>query len=205
MIIIDNSNKEEVFNGLLQRKYDLDDIKSIKTQFQQDPSLAREYAFHKRVVEDAYKIETEEIRRKVVEHNREEQHTNIFTKSWRQYPYAIAAAITLLLIAGIGFFYLNQPDTQQMAQQVEIPYQEISPGGFGAAGTADTLDRSTFILQYPDVDKKAYSFRGDTLVLYGKFDFQQLKYRFNTQTQERTLFIGAEKKILEYTVEKQGL
>lgn len=212
---IDDSNKEEVFYGLLRREFGVEDMRSINAQFAQDPSLARDFSFHKKMVEAAFQIETDGFRAKVQEyaqeqqfeevHSQAQQDKNIFTKFWKQYPFAIAVAVSLLLLAGISYLYLNPQNEPLMAQQVEILYQEITPGSFGAAGATDTLDRSTVIINYPSVNNKAYSFQGDTLVLYGNFQLEHLRYRFNTQTQERTLFIDTVSHSLIFSTDKKEL
>jgi hypothetical protein len=206
-MIINDSNKEEVFDGLIRRIYNLEELKAIKAQFDQNPSLLREYQLHKMVIEAAHTVEAEKLRTKLKDYKKELEKEPILRRIGRDYPYAIAASVALLIMSIAALVYLfNRPDTQEVtkAQYLEIPYQEISPNKLGAAGAADTTNRSTLVLLYPDDKAQGYAFRSDTLVLYGKFDPNQLLYRYNTQTLKRTLVVGKEVKTLDYGKEMKS-
>jgi hypothetical protein len=200
-MIINDSNKEQVFDGLLNRIYNLEQMKIIKTQFDKNPELLKEYQFHKLVLEASDKIEKQQLKEQLIEKGVVFEDPPILVSLWQRYPVAIAASICLLLATSLILY--NNNSSSEIAQQVEIDYQEITKSSLGLAGKSDTTNRNATILLYADDKEQGYAFRADTLVLYGKFDPKTIRYQYNLETQERKLLIGKDVKTLDYVTEKK--
>ncbi|GAB3515459.1 hypothetical protein [Emticicia fontis] len=201
-MIINDSNKEQVFDGLINRIYTLEEMRLIKEQFDKNPELLKEYQFHKLVVQASNKVAKQQLKEQLIEKGVSFEERPFLVGILRNYPIAIAASVCILLT--IGYLLIDSPSpTSAIAQQVEIQAQEITRKNLGLAGESDTTNLTKTILMYPDDKEQGYAFRNDTLVLYGKFDPKIIRYQYNIETQERKLLIGKETEILEYVTEKK--
>lgn len=208
---ITQDNKERIFEGIIKRSFNLEEMKAIKSQFDRNPQLFSEFEFYRRMIYAAQLLESKEaqerveLKKRINEYQKNHKKAPIVILFFRRYSYAIAASVALLLVSAALWLYYMDPDVPQQAkaQYQEIQYQEVAANNRGVAGSSDTTTANTTILLYPDDLERGYAFRQDTLVLYGKFDLKTLRYLYNLDTQKRTLFEGKKANSLEYVDKKR--
>jgi hypothetical protein len=198
---INDDNKEEVFEGLLHKRYNLDELRAIKATFDQDQELYKAFQFHKLTHQGIAEASRQKLKEELQVQGVTFKPETPLMRLWRAAPVAVAASILLCLGTGM-LLYNSQSNSSLSAQEVEINYQEIAPNSLGLAGVSDTLVRRKTILIFPSDLEASYLFKNDTLVLYGTFEHTHLMYIHNLQTDQRHLWIDNIRKELQYVNKK---
>jgi len=186
--MINEENKEEIIERYLENKLTGEELKEFEEKMATDAAFRREVALQKKIVRNVHTVGREQLRAQLKDIHKEmmaDQDTKEETKVvplWQRktVQYAIAAAIALLMVAGVVFVLLQ--DTTHGIQKDVLAVETIGTRG-------EPQNRGMIAVNiYPPEDTltQHYQFT-DTLKLYGAFEMEKIRIVYNLSNDQYML------------------
>lgn len=172
--MINDENKTEIIDLYLEGSLSEELQREVEERMQTDPLFRQEVAVQKKVIKVIQEEERSKLKEemKVIFEEDDNQQAKVIPIQRSRFSYAVAAAVSLLLIAAALFFVLRPTDAEVQYLAVSLPT--------GTRGELPDGVPKKFPVQI-DADNQQYNFHyqlGDTLKLYGSFSWENLSLVF---------------------------
>lgn len=196
--MINDENKTEIIDLYLEGNLSEELQQEVEERMQTDALFRQEVALQKKVIKVIQDTEREKLKEEIssiFDEGNENKEAPVIPMQNRRLRYAIAASVSLLLVAATLFFILR-PSTD-----VDVQYLAVNLPSGTRGELPDGVPEELPVLIYNDNQDYNFHYQlSDTLKLYGPFNVEELSLTYEpnrgnyllTTSQETYLLVASE-------------